>query len=609
MSSQKKLQELLDWSKSNGADISPKLDFKVISEGNIGVFYNEKVARDQELQQIQLPLNLIITLQTAVDSFHKEDPATSYPEISQKTSNINSLLKIYLSKARTDSSSFFKPYLTLLPSLYQINSPYTWNTQDKDLLKGTNLGNSLKENLTQLIEEWWQIINLIPDTITKPTDHFINMKFYYEYKFYKPEDFDTYFEEESKKIDNWTSFPNYLWSSLILKSRSFPRYLLKNAKDSESKDIKQDEAMLLPLIDLLNHDPKAKVNWIVDAESDTFNFKSDNPVDGEQLYNNYGMKGNEELLLAYGFALKDNAADSVALKIKIDSQLVDDIEKYGIQLPSIEDYTTSVVRKDSSIATTTNKSYEDGVLYFITNDNLSINLIQIFQYLVKNRWETNGEITLRMQLAGLNHLRSALESKLALIDSKSIPASSANHSNIKIYIDSQVKIYKSTIKRVKHLEKELIGNHKSDLVSLKSVYKKDKKLQQALLVSFGLTSYESILQAQFQDQMWLLYLIRCVNRGEYLSGNDDIDGDEDNYLPQWIEQDFTKLKQEITISNEEVVQYQPIYENLIPELNAKVPEIFNKGDWTIQNFVYSAKLLDIIGFVRGKDQECILVKH
>jgi hypothetical protein len=36
---------------------------------------------------------------------------------------------------------------------------------------------------------------------------------------------------------------------------------------------------------------------------------------GSQLYNNYGPKSNEELLLGYGFAIEDNPDDVVALKL------------------------------------------------------------------------------------------------------------------------------------------------------------------------------------------------------------------------------------------------------------------------------------------------------
>lgn len=588
------IQGLVQWAKDNGALVSSSVDFKQVSEGNIGAFYtNNGGDGKMEGNQIRLPTKLAITLQNAIELFGK-----GFEEISGKTQNINSVLKLYLAREVTQEyieKSFYKPYLSLLPSFEEIGSPYTWAASDKALLKGTNLGNSLPENLQQIVEEWWQVINLLPDSVAKPQDHFINMKFYYEYKFYKDDDLYEYFIKNYSG-ENWTNFANYLWSSLILKSRSFPAYLLKN--QDEKLQIKQDEAMLLPLIDLLNHDPKAKVNWLVDDQY--FNFKSDNPQSESQLYNNYGMKGNEELLLAYGFCIENNAADSAALKIKLPQELVKEIVDFGIELPTIDTYTTSVIRTEESQQARAN--YDDGILFFITESNLPENLVQVFQFLVKNEWEEG--ISLRMKLHGLNQLRNAIESKLQLL--KLPPVTNSITKNVAIYIESQKHIFQATIKTIKSQEKKLLKDYKSRLISLKSVYKKDIKSSQSLLLTFGFTSYEQILEHEFQDQYWLLYLIRCYNRQEYIKDGED--GDEENYLPLWIKQYFEKLTETTPeITPEEIMQYKDIYQNLIPPLNQAVPEIFDKGKWGVKELIYSARLLDKIGFVRGKDQECILV--
>lgn len=595
MSSDDAVALLLSWATDHGAFLSKNLRFKLIAEGNLGCFYEGTQPEDEQLHgnHIRLPVRLAITLQNAIELFGDD-----FKSISEKTSNTNSLLKLYLCREVTTAyvdKSFFKPYLVALPTLGQINSPYTWLEQDKALLKGSNLGSSLGDNLALIIEEWWQVINLLPETVPKPANHFVNMKFYYEFKFYKDDDFHNYFINDYDQ-DNWTGFANYLWASLILKSRSFPAYLLQaTVKDAT---FKQDEAMLLPVIDLLNHDPRAKVNWAV-SEDGFFNFKSDSVVPNQQLFNNYGMKGNEELLLAYGFCLEDNAADSAALKIKIPQELVKKIEQFGIKIPTIDDYTTSVVRGAGGEKPT----YDDGLLFFVTETNLPENLVQVFEYLVKNEWET--KITLRMKLHGLNQFRGAIESKLLLLN---VPSGTSNNAkNVKIYIESQQRIFRATIKTIKRMEKLLLTEHKSKLISLKNVYKKDVKLAQSLLLTFGFTSYEQILQSQFQDQCWLLFLIRCYNRDEYLSPDADENGDGDNYLPLWIKQYFNKVVASPTVSAQQIVNYKDIYQNLIPPLNQAVPEIYNRGKWGVEELVHSATLLDRIGFVRGQEHDCILV--
>lgn len=588
------VEELLQWSIDNGGYVSPKVEFKRISPQNIGAFYVNDGEKDDE-SQIKLPVKLIITPKTADKSFGGEIKAQA-----------NSLLKLYLARERSSkfiADSFYSKYLALLPKLTDIDTPYVWTAADKELIKGTNLGNSLKENLLNLVEEWWTIINQLPNGMEKPTEHFVNMKFYYEAKFYTDDDFHKYLTEEN--VDNWTSFPNYLWASIILKSRSFPAYLLKGYIDDE---FKQNECMLLPLVDLLNHSPRAHVNWSVTGEKNNafFNFKSDSLPSSGELFNNYGRKGNEELLLAYGFVLKDNESDSSALKIKVPVDLLPELEKNGVKLPNISDYTTSIVG-DAEAETSANdyKKYEDGLLFYITKDHIPENLLLLFQWLVKNKWET--KLTLRMQLAGINQLRQALDTKHKILSSITIPKNSSPHyENIRIYIQSQQDIFASSIKNLKRIEKQLLSDedNKKRFLTLKNVYKKDVKFLQSLLVTLGVTSYDTIIENELQDQIWLLYLIRCFNRDEYIKTEED---EEENYLPEWIQQAFVKLAQETKINASEIVSYRELYEGLIIPLNQAVPEIFNRGSWEVDQMIIAAKLLDLISFVRGKEQECIVV--
>ncbi len=73
--------------------------------------------------------------------------------------------------------------------------------------------------------------------------------------------------------------------------------------------------VLLPLLDLLNHKPGAKVEWQARCSFvglqvlETYN-------SGQELYNNYGPRDNEGLLLAYGFTIPNNPFDHVVISIK-----------------------------------------------------------------------------------------------------------------------------------------------------------------------------------------------------------------------------------------------------------------------------------------------------
>lgn len=599
------LADLIRWSEENGTLVSSELKFQELKPNNISCIGAPKKDEKKGLgdRHIRLPLDLSIGLGDAIKSFNNGKSGV-FEEISSKTSSINSLLKLYLARERSSAflaQSKFKYYISLLPNLKDINSPYTWSPEDLECIKGTNLGSSLKENLAAQVEEWWQIINLLPEDVNKPVEHFINMKFYYEFKFYKETDlYDLFVHHEEK--DNWTSFTSYLWASMILKSRSFPAYLMKEVKNNA--DIKIDEVMLLPIIDLLNHNPKSNVEWSVTSDNgiNYFDVKLNDIEVGKEVFNNYGRKGNEELLLAYGFCIPDNVSDTVALKIKIDMDLLPELESYGIKLPKLEEYTTAVVRSESSENKDKYEEYKNGILFFINEENVPEDLIKLFQYLVRTPWE--DDLTLRSRLAGINQLRNAIETKIKIInDCKKPSTTSPNYDNINIYVEAQKKILNSAIKQLKRLEKSLLTDpqNKKSLITLKNIIKKDKKFADSLLVSLGITSYDQLVENQFQDQAWLLYLMRCYNRKEY-------EDEDENYLPEWIYESFERIIKEKPISPQEILQYREIYEGLIIPLTQTAPDVFNRGDWTVEKLIYSARLLDTISFVRGKEQECIIVQ-
>lgn len=586
-----RINQLLEWSKGHGAIIDPSVLFKEISNGNIGAF-----ADQSDSLTIKVSTKTIFKLSDAINGFDFDAS-----ELIKKTKNINAFAKLYLAHENAPdhlSTSFYMPYIASLPTSQQINSPYVWLPADQKMLSGSNLGNSLKDNLFNLIEEWWLVISLLPESYPKPEFHFMNMKFYYEFKFYEPEQLYEYLN--NYETANWTSFPAYLWALMIYKSRSFPCKLLEEEPDVDKINFVQDDvAILIPVIDLLNHDPKAQVTW--GAQQDKFVFEA-TAHSGGQLYNNYGRKGNEELLLAYGFCLPENASDSVALKIKVPTEILSRLEEFNVVLPKISDYTTSVVNEQvtdqvEKLSLQEYDQYKDGLLYFIGKENLPESLLLVFYVLLMNSWEKT--ITPRLRLSGLNHLRQALESKSGLL-ATTVPNKSSNAQNVAIYLTGQRAILKSCISKIKEIEKNEMKS--IEVFSLKSVYKKDVPFAQSLMVTMGVTSYNDIIEQELMDQVWLLFLIRCYNMEEFPSQDPD-----DVHFFSFIRDCFIKMDKETEISAQEVLQFQELYQNLILPMNKAVPEIYNKGKWTVRELVVSARLLDTIGFVRGKKQECHIV--
>lgn len=122
----------------------------------------------------------------------------------------------------------------------------------------------------------------------------------------------------------------YLTASTYLSSRAFPSKLLQlpdtqpistTAVRTDSEE--ESHPVLLPGVDLFNHARGQPITWLssvtpskTGGSTKTISLvTASRQAKGEQLFNNYGPKPNEELLLAYGFVIEDNADDVVMLKV------------------------------------------------------------------------------------------------------------------------------------------------------------------------------------------------------------------------------------------------------------------------------------------------------
>jgi len=76
------------------------------------------------------------------------------------------------------------------------------------------------------------------------------------------------------------------------------------------------EICLIPFLDLLDHKPLHPILWKIDPITKNFEMRTiiETPA-GSPVWNNYGAKSNEELLIAYGFCIERNPADTVALRL------------------------------------------------------------------------------------------------------------------------------------------------------------------------------------------------------------------------------------------------------------------------------------------------------
>ena len=76
--------------------------------------------------------------------------------------------------------------------------------------------------------------------------------------------------------------------------------------------------VLWPGLDAANHNPESKVDWTFSNDRYSISLaKIATHIElGSEVFNNYGQKGNGELLLGYGFCIADNPHDTVGVTPK-----------------------------------------------------------------------------------------------------------------------------------------------------------------------------------------------------------------------------------------------------------------------------------------------------
>jgi hypothetical protein len=122
---------------------------------------------------------------------------------------------------------------------------------------------------------------------------------------------------------NPDSRDKYLIASTYLSTRAFPSTLLSRAPTLLTNS--STYPIMFPGVDILNHSRGQPVSWCTSypeastQERDDFATVSiishTTTLPGEEVFNNYGLKANDELILGYGFSLPQNPDDKITLQL------------------------------------------------------------------------------------------------------------------------------------------------------------------------------------------------------------------------------------------------------------------------------------------------------
>ena len=181
-------------------------------------------------------------------------------------------------------ASAWSAYIETLPQPEHLASwclPAFWPSEDAALLDRTNAAGSIEEMQGNVTAEFKKARKLL------------------------------------KELDypGWEAYTRvlYNWAFCIFTSRSFRPSLVLSAEKQQQVAMLlpvecqlDDFSVLLPLFDIPNHSPTAMATWDAAADPAGVHFRIEQDYGpGEQIFNNYGMKTNSELLLGYGFVLPE----------------------------------------------------------------------------------------------------------------------------------------------------------------------------------------------------------------------------------------------------------------------------------------------------------------
>lgn len=568
MSSVKQLDACINWCKNNGATIDDSVEFKIT--GTKGITAVASGILSTEAPLIRIPKKLLITNELAKEKF-------GVTEENIFKTNPNALVQLYVAKLKFDQTeeSFYSPYIDMLP--LKLEQPYFWNSEEIEILKGTDLYLLLRKNLEKLVREWYDLLSTLK---LKPegSDLYKEMNDSNNFDVFK---FVSILNHDNETI-HWNSFRAYLWASGVFSSRAFPKLII----DDHCSNI--NEAFLYPIVDLLNHKNGVNVKWV--AQNDQVCFITQEVLKkGDEIFNNYGDKSNEDLLLSYGFTEDNNQCDFARLTLKLDGKLVSEASKYVADL------------NDDNIVADNCVQFELSAKRLLPS-----NLVNFFAYLC--RLTSEPGLTLRNILEGQDKLHSILMQKFEFFKIRSkIDTSKYNTCDARViqtarkYFNCQKKLFNGSLEALQKLQKEILKKKSPLMITFKTLYKSDKPLANSLLISFGVTKFEELITKNCMREALLLWIVRMANRDSYPHKLEYT-------IPQFIYDTFQEVSASIIIEKDDVSEFMDFHKKLFPSLTERIPEVFGPGNWGVRQFIVADTVMDRLVWTRNATKEPFFIE-
>ena len=174
------INNLIEWIKSNGGDISNSIEIRTNNIKTRGVYTTNTISPNAMLATI--PISLLFTLENARKTLKNVLP-TNKQEFLTNLGPIDTL-SLALIMEHQNEDSFWSPYLKCLPSMNDIKNelqhPLYWSQQEiNEYLQTskvatfiTRRSNSIKQSFNE-INTVFQSISYLQDMLTFTLDHWI----------------------------------------------------------------------------------------------------------------------------------------------------------------------------------------------------------------------------------------------------------------------------------------------------------------------------------------------------------------------------------------------------------------------------------------------------
>lgn len=253
---------MVKWLRDGGG-LFPKLYLKYYSDDYRGVHCLTKVPEDDVI--LYVPFKYIMTSEVAKASKIGTMIVNSNVDLRSK----HSYLASYLLQEKHQESSFWDPYINILPVFYA-NMPIFFDEQHLKLLQGSFTLEKIADRIDSLRIEYDNIRRAVPE-------------------------FAKFTHEE------------FVWARLVVITRIFGMAINGNKTDG-----------LVPYADMLNHKVPKETKWTFDDEKYGFIITSMKSIQrGEQVYDSYGRKCNSRFFVNYGFALDENEDNEAVLRLQL----------------------------------------------------------------------------------------------------------------------------------------------------------------------------------------------------------------------------------------------------------------------------------------------------